>query len=555
MYQTISLGEFDFSKIGAPYPDNVPVTAMRAVPAFAGSLLAPTVYQILCQLGASSWAGGLAGLLLILDTALLAQSRFILLDSIMILFALWALLSVLKLRQYHSKPFSSGWWFWLTSASFNMGLAFCVKYMAIYSCWLCCYVLLRDFWRRLADRGLTNIQLALEFVCGVAVTCTIPLAIYIGSFYVHLSILTKAGVHDSLMTSAFQASLEGGLSSIVMGQPRQIVHGSQITLRHTHGRPCWLHSHEAVYPAKYTHADRGSSYQQQVTCYGHKDVNNWWLVKRPDREDLAVHEPLDVIRHGEVIQLVHGMTHRALNSHDVAAPMSPTHQEISCYIDYNVSMPAQNLWRVEIVNEVKPEADPENGKEKASPWNIIESQVRLVHVDTNHAMRFSSKLLPEWGFHQNEVVGDRNHDNLDAAWNVEEHRYTKNDEDKRSLEVELFRNELIPQTPTYLSFWEKFVELQLKMLISNHDNVKNHNYASDPFDWPFLTRGIAYYVAKNSNAQVHLIGNFAIWVSSTLGLVAYSGLLVGYLLRRQRLCFDIPEGESEGFHYHEPSVI
>ena len=52
-------------------------------------------------------------------------------------------------------------------------------------------------------------------------------------------------------------------------------------------------------------------------------MNNWWIVKRPDREDLAVHEPLDVIRHGDVVQLVHGMTHRALNSHDVAAPMSP----------------------------------------------------------------------------------------------------------------------------------------------------------------------------------------------------------------------------------------
>ena len=60
-----------------------------------------------------------------------------------------------------------------------------------------------------------------------------------------------------------------------------------------------------------------------------QDVNNWWIVKRPDREDLAVHEPLDVIRNGDVIQLVHGMTHRALNSHDVAAPMTP-HCQVNC---------------------------------------------------------------------------------------------------------------------------------------------------------------------------------------------------------------------------------
>jgi len=45
-----------------------------------------------------------------------------------------------------------------------------------------------------------------------------------------------------------------------------------------------------------------------------------------------------------------GITSRALNSHDVAAPMSPQCQEVACYIDYNISMPAQNLWRVDIIN-------------------------------------------------------------------------------------------------------------------------------------------------------------------------------------------------------------
>ena len=101
----------------------------------------------------------------------------------------------------------------------------------------------------------------------------------------------------------------------------------------------------------YRYSDgRGSSHQQQVSCYTFKDVNNWWIIKRPNREDLAVEEPLDSIKHGEVIQLVHGLTHRALNSHDVAAPVSPHNQEISCYIDYNISMAAQNLWRVDIIN-------------------------------------------------------------------------------------------------------------------------------------------------------------------------------------------------------------
>lgn len=37
---------------------------------------------------------------------------------------------------------------------------------------------------------------------------TLPVLGYVFIFYIHLSLLTKAGPHDNIMTSAFQASLE-----------------------------------------------------------------------------------------------------------------------------------------------------------------------------------------------------------------------------------------------------------------------------------------------------------------------------------------------------------
>lgn len=86
-----------------------------------------------------------------------------------------------------------------------------------------------------------------------------------------------------------------------------------------------------MYPVRYADG-RGSSHQQQVTCYSFKDVNNWWIVKRPERASLAVASPPDVVRHGEVVQLLHGITSRALNSHDVAAPVSPQAQVSRHYL-------------------------------------------------------------------------------------------------------------------------------------------------------------------------------------------------------------------------------
>lgn len=78
-------------------------------------------------------------------------------------------------------------------------------------------------------------------------------------------------------------------------------------------------------------------------------------------------------------------------------------------------MPAQNLWRVEIVNR---EADD-------ATWDSIRSLVRLIHVDTGSALKFSGRQLPAWGFHQHEVVADKVVTHQDTVWNVEEHRYTK----------------------------------------------------------------------------------------------------------------------------------
>lgn len=405
--------------------------------------------------------------------------------------------------------------------------------------------------------SLPDRQLWLHALSRLLIFVGIPLAVYVGVFYAHFRTLYRAGPHDSIMTSAFQASLEGGLASITRGQPLQVVHGSQITLRHTHGRTCWLHSHAAVYPVRYPDK-RGSSHQQQVTCYSFKDVNNWWLVKRPTKENLVVGNKPDVIKHGDVIQLVHGITSRALNSHDVAAPMTPQCQEVSCYIDYEIKMAGELLWRVEILNRAT----------EGNKWHAIKSEIRLVHESTGAALKFTGRQLPDWGFNQHEVVADREKSQEDTIWNVEEHRYTQSElqgdgfnlkgwflmlvsylqtaEDHRERERQLLTAEMIPTEKTRLSFWAKLLELQAKMLTQTK-TVPSHMYSSMPHEWPLMDKGIAYWLDSESSAQIYLLGNVLIWYTATAGIFFYAVLLAFYAVRRQRLCFDISEAEWQRF--------
>lgn len=526
-------GHFMWNRIGAEYSSNVPVWSLRLLPALCGGLCVPLAYQIVVELGYSSWAGGAAALLILFENALVTQSRLVLLESVLIFFILLAILSYLKFHSHQqTSPFSAGWWLWLVLTGVSCSFAVGVKYIGLFSYFLILTLAGVHSWQLLGDRKLPNVTVLCHLGARGLALLLLPVFLYLGMFYIHLSILTRSGPHDHIMSSAFQSSLEGGLSRITQGQPLEVAFGSQITLRNTLGKPvpCWLHSHKNTYPIMYE-GGRGSSHQQQVTCYPYKDVNNWWIVKEPTRQDMVVGSPPRAVRHGDTIQLVHGMTARFLNTHDVAAPFSPYAQEISCYIDYNISMPAQTLWKVEILNR---ESDTDT-------WKTIVSEVKLLHVNTSAALKLSGSTLPDWGFRQLEVVGDKvakgAHQSL--VWNVEEHRYGKSRE-QAEREEEL-------QTPPQmevgrnLSFMARFWELQWKMLTMRSETPE-HKYCSSPLDWVTLDTSIAYWLHPRSTAQIQLLGNPVIWYSANAGAIFYTLLSLFYLLRQRRGISDIPQG-------------
>jgi dolichyl-phosphate-mannose-protein mannosyltransferase len=118
------------------------------------------------------------------------------------------------------------------SVAFNSLLFFSIKYSGFYSCLLGFFIIGKEFWSSLGNKEIDLKSLGFYFVRVVVILIIIPTIIYVAIFGIHLHILTKAGPHDSVMTSAFQASLEGGLASITQGQPLHVAHGSQITLRY-----------------------------------------------------------------------------------------------------------------------------------------------------------------------------------------------------------------------------------------------------------------------------------------------------------------------------------
>lgn len=76
-------------------------------------------------------------------------------------------------------------------------------------------------------------------------------------------------------------------------------------------------------------------------------------------------------------------------------------------------------------------------------------------------------------------------------------------ENEKERERELVAAEMIPPKGTKLGFWERFWELQYKIIFfsPNTQNVHSHMYSSDPLDWPLMVRGVAYWLNEHDNVS------------------------------------------------------
>jgi len=64
----------------------------------------------------------------VLDNALLTQSRFILMESILMQFSLLGLLCIAKFRKVMDRPTSTSWWIWLILGMINLTCALWYDY-------------------------------------------------------------------------------------------------------------------------------------------------------------------------------------------------------------------------------------------------------------------------------------------------------------------------------------------------------------------------------------------------------------------------------------------
>ncbi|CDS12794.1 hypothetical protein LRAMOSA04978 [Lichtheimia ramosa] len=518
-------GSFGFES-GHTYPDNVNYAAMRIFNAFWGAMLVPLAYLTAQQFHMSYKASILAATMVLLDTAYLCISRFVLLDSMLLFFTCLSLYCLSVFHNLRNQPFSEKWWLWLALTGFSLGCVSSVKWVGLFAVALVGIYTIEDLWDMLGDRHMPKKVYAGHWIARILCLICLPIAVYLFSFVLHFAILYRSGPGDAQMSSLFQARLVGNNFE---KNPLELAYGSKLTIKNYGYGGGLLHSHIQTYPE--------GSKQQQVTCYHYKDDNNHWVVRPPrDVGTLSDYEPEDgsirFVKDGDIIRLKHSQTGRNLHSHPINAPITSGQWEVSCYGNETIG-DNQDNWRVEIVDDTN-----YNDKERV---RSLTTRFRLRHTHLNCLLAANNVVLPQWGFKQVEVTCDKRNNENDPHtwWNVEEHY-----------------NDKLPPAPknAYKSrFLHDFWHLNVAMWTSNNalipDPDKEDILSSSPPEWPLASVGLRMCGWSDDIIKFYLLGSPAVWWTAFASLLAFVGTTAYYIIRMQRKMVDLPSAQWDHYLY------
>ncbi|KAK3310362.1 glycosyltransferase family 39 protein [Chaetomium strumarium] len=507
-------GHFHFENIGDSYIVNkVPYVAFRSLPAILGALTVSVTYLIMWESGYSLPACIVAAGLVLLDNAHIGQTRLILLDATLVFAMACSLLCYIKFYKLRHEPFSRKWWKWLILTGFALSCDISTKYVGLFAFITIGSAVAIDLWDLLDIKrpggALSLPDFGKHFAARAFGLILMPFLFYLFWFQVHFSILTRSGPGDDFMTPEFQETLS---DNIMLANAVTIDYYDTITIKHKETK-AYLHSHPDRYPLRYDDG-RVSSQGQQVTGYPFNDTNNYWqiLPAGPAEEpQLGRH-----VKNHDLVRLRHLVTDTILLSHDVASPYYPTNQEFTTVsiADAYGDRAADTLFEVRI----------EHGK-NGQEFKSVSSHFKLIHNPSKVAMWTHTTPLPEWGHKQQEINGNKQIAPSSNVWLVE---------DIPSLPADHKRRERPERKVKTLPFLRKWFELQRSMFWHNNQLTASHPYASLPYQWPFLLRGVSFWTQNETRQQIYFLGNpIGWWIASSV-LAIYVGVVLAdqFSLRR-----------------------
>lgn len=466
-----------------------PYTGLRATSTLLGAATVPLAYFTFRSSGVRTFIAAFGALLVSLENSFIISSRLFMADSVT-LFLL--ALSVFAFKKFQvSSPFTKDWARYMVLVGIALGLSISTKWIGFATVGWVGIITLQQLWYLFGDIEVSNGKLTRHVISRVFLFLVSPIVIYLGTFAIHILLLTQSTPDSSLLTTHFQRSMSG---NDIYDLPKYITYGSTVTLRHSESLGGYLHSHS--YPYK------SGSQNQQVSVFDYKDFNNEWIVEPAS----SINENDKRLKGDTVIRLRHKNTGALLRVDNFKPPISEQEYdfEVSCFGNQTYQGNDTDVFLLKVEDESLAREYVISSDTQFKLWNKKKRCTVISH----------DLKLPDWGFGQQEVLCIESPTVSRSLFTFETVKYPS--------DVDFEQNpELLEKVPyVKLSFWSKFLELNSKMArVFLSIKPANNNASSDALNWPFLISGLKYFATKT--VAIYFIGNPIIWWLSMMLIPSY----------------------------------
>lgn len=474
----------------------------------------------------------------------MTQSRFILLDGMMLFFIFGTIFFWTKFRQFRYKAFSSSWWTFLTLTGIFIAGTVGIKLVGLFTVALVAFACIYDLWE-LSDwkRQMSDKTLLKHFFARLSTLAVLPVVLYLSFYYLHFKLLPNSGPGDAHMSIEFQKTL---LGNKMHSDVRPAFYGQTFRISNR-GEKIFLHSHPDRFPL--THLDgKVSSQGQQVNGYPIEDENNIWEIRlikayqvkteqviseeatiesdgisvvpssNSDSETTEENETNRIpIRFGDEVQICHKSTGKCMLTHDVASPLTKTNMEITMFEDAETTT-TPTVTTSDLESYTHWIIEPDNGDDSQMGQSIrsLGSFFHLLNKEFKVKLLNYGKNLPPWGFGQRELNGCRKsgiEGDLMYSWMISDILEARTEEEEAARQVAL--KETKP-----MNFLKKFIELQTYSILANSGLIDDHPFKSRPHEWILPTKGLGFW-NDGTRARIFMMGNFVAWTLGTFGVFVF----------------------------------
>lgn len=320
-----------------------------------------------------------------------------------------------------------------------------------------------------------------RFLCLIA----LPIGIYLASFYIHFKLQRIYSEDAEIFSLGFQSYFENNL---LEESDKFILDRSVVTIINKENM-LYIKSEEKNY-------EKGSQ-EQIVYADAIKNENAIWQLVKVYYEGL---DKTPFIKNGNYIKIVNLLTEKYLRTHNVFAENSyeKKFREVCCHGSQSIGETDDNdIWII-----------------KSADDQIItrKSEFKLIHPATG--LFLGVNALPE----------SKRHDVYGSVDGAHKYRYfyfedNKIDNHFKSSVKEPEIKEKICDYPTP-KFFNLLYEYHCKMLSENNKINGNRIFASKPWKWIEMQKGILYWNSyyaddkKQGGRIIYFIGNKINWIIS-----------------------------------------